>query len=101
MLALSATLSETSQHYCNTSFNEKFKTVLSVPTKDNITLTVLPRPPVGKNLSVRNSYDFVFESVFYDLKQKGQVAMFVKPHLLTHQYIYLRELRKSQSFARQ
>ena len=48
------------------------KAVLSVPTKDKITLTVLPRLPVGKNMSVRNSYDFVFDSVFYDLKQKGQ-----------------------------
>ena len=83
MLALSATLSETSQHtIAILLLMRNFKTVLSVPTKDNITLTVLPRPPVGKNLSVKNSYDFVFESVFYDLKQK-------RPRILSNNYLLL------------
>lgn len=73
VLALSATLSKegqrsVAQHLLMTQYNS----IVTIPTKENIRLIVKNRPGVGKYKSVKKAYDYVFESVFYELKRKPQ-----------------------------
>lgn len=73
VLALSATLSKdgqksVAQHLLMT----RYESIITIPTKENIRLIVKNRPGVGKNKSVKKAYDYVFESVFYELKRNPQ-----------------------------
>lgn len=73
VLALSATLSKdgqksVAQHLLMT----RYESSITIPTKENIRLIVKNRPGVGKNKSVKKAYDYVFESVFYELKRNPQ-----------------------------
>lgn len=50
----------------------RYESIITIPTKENIRLIVKNRPGVGKNKSVKKAYDYVFESVFYELKRNPQ-----------------------------
>jgi ATP-dependent DNA helicase RecQ len=73
VLALSATLSKVSQkQVAQHLLMRKYVSIMTIPTKENIRLTMRKRPGVGKTKSVKKAYDFVFESIFFELKQKCQ-----------------------------
>lgn len=50
----------------------RYESIITITTKENIRLIVKNRPGVGKNKSVKKANDYVFESVFYELKRNPQ-----------------------------
>lgn len=73
MLALSATLSTHGQKEISKHLLLKnVKVVSSKPTKNNISLIVVPRPPLTTLVSTKDTFDYVFVPLLCELKSKGQ-----------------------------
>ena len=70
LLAISATVSKRGQDFIKTSLKmEKFVVVAACPSRDNVSLTFIKKPPVGNG---QNSYRFLFEPLILELKHKGE-----------------------------
>lgn len=65
ILALSATLSTHGQL-------KNVKVVSSKPTKNNISLIMVPRPPLTTLVSTKDTFGYVFVPLLCELKSKGQ-----------------------------
>lgn len=75
MLALSATLTVNGQGDVAKHLLMKcFRVISSAPTKENISLVVLQRPPLtcSSKVSSKETYNFVLQPVLQSLKSKGQ-----------------------------
>ncbi|XP_062615880.1 uncharacterized protein LOC134277572 [Saccostrea cucullata] len=73
LVALSATLSKTAQRdVAKLLLMRNMKVVASQPTRENISLVVMQRPPLGSNISSKDTYDYVFLPLLNELKLKGQ-----------------------------
>ncbi|XP_062621809.1 ATP-dependent DNA helicase Q1-like [Saccostrea cucullata] len=73
LVALSATLSQTAQRdVAKVLLMRNMKVVASQPTRENISLVVMRRPPLGSNISSKDTYDYVFLPLLNELKLKGQ-----------------------------
>lgn len=73
ILALSATLSTHGQKEISKYLLLKnVKVVSSKPTKNNISLIMVPRPPLTILVSTKDTFDYVFVPLLCELKSKGQ-----------------------------
>lgn len=69
MLALSATLTVNGQGDVAKHLLMKcFRVISSAPTKENISLVVLQRPPLSSKVSSKETYNFVLQPVLQSLK---------------------------------
>ncbi|XP_078324788.1 putative ATP-dependent DNA helicase RecS [Crassostrea virginica] len=73
ILALSATLSKDGQKEISRQLLLKnVKVVSSKPTRDNVSLIVVTRPPLTTSVSTKETFDYVYIPLLCELKSKGQ-----------------------------
>lgn len=73
ILALSATLSKDGQKEISCQqLMKNVKFVCSKPTRDNVSLIVVTRPPLTTSVSTKDTYDYVYVPLLCELKSKGQ-----------------------------